>query len=88
MRVDNAQRIKVIFEEYPELKSLKNIKRLIWYYWVKYEGIKEVMNFDTFNTLTTPETITRYRRKVLADMKEKDIESTARAMEYREEFIR
>jgi len=81
--VDN--RIKEIFNEYPALKNGKRIKMLIWYYWTKYEGLKETMDFDIFNTLTTPETITRARRKLLQEEK-KDGETKLREKQFKDHY--
>lgn len=80
------ERIMSIFLEFPELKKLQNKKRLIWYYWTKYEDLGDRMSYQTFSQLTDQETINRARRKMLENKKEKDPASVLMSMAVREYY--
>lgn len=80
------ERIMSIFLEFPELKKLQNKKRLIWYYWTKYEDLGDRMSYQTFSQLTDQETINRARRKMLENKKEKDPASVLMSMAVRKYY--
>ena len=74
--------LRAIFKEYPKLKSLKNTKMLIWYYWTKCDDIETTIDFSEFQGLTNPETITRSRRAILNEEGEKDPQSDKQEQAY------
>jgi hypothetical protein len=80
------QRIHEIFSQYPDLRVLKNKKRLVWYYWTLYDKLGKEMQFETFTQLTDEESITRARRQVLSNQRYMQIESLVESQKYREYY--
>lgn len=79
-------RVKEILKEYPLLHPLNQKKRLIWYYWTKYDGLKAQMGFEDFLRLTDEESIVRARRKVLSDERYEQIEALVKRNEFRDHY--
>ena len=80
------QRVEAILVEFPKLAKLPHKKRLVWYYWTKYDGLKESMEFDTFAQLTDEESIVRSRRKYIEDTKTKEIRALQEQWKNRDHY--
>ena len=81
------QRLDVILKEYPELSKLRHKKRLVWYYWTKWDKLGETMKFNDFSQLTDEESIIRARRRWIELNKSKEVEALQQAYFHRQHAL-